>query len=540
MPIMVHNTLTRQKEPLQTLHLGKVGIYLCGPTVYSDCHIGHLMGPVVFDAVARWLHARGFQVRLVNNITDIDDKIIDAAAKQGVSWKDIAERYTAQYFGFLQRLKVTTITDHPRCTGYVDAMIAYIGDLVQTGKAYVVEDDGVYFAVADHPGYGKLTGRRLEDSEHGARIERSAALRHPGDFALWKHAKPGEPYWNSPWGRGRPGWHIECSVMATRLLGDTFDIHAGGDDLKFPHHENEIAQGEAHGGGYACCWMHNGLLQYEGVKIGKSDARMKDEAFKRQFQAQVLLDTYGASTIRYQLLQGHYRRPTEFGPGSLDAARTALGKLHRQLGALMAEPGAVDLVGLLARPLPPAVAAARDAFAAAMDDDFATGSAIAQLFTLSAEAKRLAGDEQRAALTMLRDLGRCIGLFQPGDEADTQAAASGGVQTIYGVGLNSQAIGIATLQMIDALHRLMTVVLDLRQHARAARDFATSDRIRAGLGAIGLVVKDGKDGATWELTNRNADARAGVADLLAVLRDAATQRGDAATAQRIQAALDGR
>jgi cysteinyl-tRNA synthetase len=355
-------------------------------------------------------------------------------------------------------------------------MIGYVQGLIAKDRAYVVDGDGVYYDVQKQSGYGKLSGRNLDDMKAGARIGRDSRLRHPADFALWKLAKPGEPCWPSPWGDGRPGWHIECSVMSTELLGPTFDIHAGGDDLKFPHHENEIAQGEAHGGEYAKCWMHNGLIQFEGVKVGKSDARMKDPAFRRQFDAAYLLDTHGAATVRFLLLQGHYRRPIDFAPKNLEAARTALGKLHRLLGPLLDQPGHADLGEVLKRRLPTAIAKSGDAFAAAMDHDFNTGAAIAVIFGIANEAKHLSGDDQQQALLLVRDLGRLIGLFQPGDGADTRSAAGD-----------------------DAtLGKVMELVLSLRQDARAKRDFATSDRIRDGLAAAGIVVKDGKDGATWE------------------------------------------
>lgn len=479
MPITIHNTLTRASAPFTPLQPGQVGMYLCGPTVYDDCHIGHLMGPVLFDAVARWFTVRGYHVRLVNNITDIDDKIINLSLKTGEPWLSITKRYTAQYLGYLQRLHVTTVTDHPKCSDYIPQMVAYISDLIATNRAYVAAD-GVYYDVQQQVGYGKLSGRKLGEMLAGARIERDAGLRHPADFALWKQAKPGEPSWDSPWGAGRPGWHIECSVMSNETLGATFDIHAGGDDLKFPHHENEIAQGEAHGGGYACCWMHNGLIQYDGRKIGKSDERMKDPAFSRQFKADYLLDTYGAATVRFLLLQGHYRRPNDFAPTALTAARTALGRMHQALGSLLTQPGEAQLAEVSARTLPATAARARDAFIAAMDDDFNTGAAIAQLFTLLAEAKKLGGAEQLAVLTLVRDLGRFIGLFAPGDAADT---ANAGAES----GSDDGTLG-----------KVMALVLQIRQQARANRDFATSDLIRDKLKDAGIAVKDAKDGATWE------------------------------------------
>ncbi|HYE07599.1 MAG TPA: cysteine--tRNA ligase [Planctomycetota bacterium] len=535
MAIALYNTLTRTVEPLAPLVPGQVGMYVCGLTPYDDCHIGHLMGPTLFDAVARWLRARGLRVRFVNNVTDIDDKIINRAAADGVPWQEIAERYTAQYNDLLARLNVTTITDRPRCTEYIPQMTAYIADLVARGRAYVAAD-GVYYDVQKQPGYGKLSGRKLDDMLAGARIDRDAQLRHPGDFALWKLAKPGEPSWASPWGAGRPGWHIECSVMASAILGREFDIHGGGDDLKFPHHENEIAQSEAHGEAYAHVWMHNGLVQYEGTKVGKSDPRMKEASFKNQFVAKLLIGEHGPATVRYLFLCGHYRRPIDFAPRNLTEKRTALAKLHRLLGGLMGEGGEPSLDEILARPLAADAAAARAAFVAAMDDDFNTAAAIAQLFTLVRIAGKQGEGEGRETLRALRDLGRIIGLFLAGDEtrmgedqhaAHGDAAVDGVIDLLVqerlqaraakdfagadrirdqlarlGVALSDKADGSAwqsPKRSADLLPALMALVLEMRQAARANRQFAASDRIRDALGRAGITVKDGKDGATWQV-----------------------------------------
>jgi len=511
--ITVYDTLSREKRPFSPLVPGQVGIYLCGPTVYDDCHIGHVAGPILFDAAARWLRARGLRVRLVNNITDIDDKIITRARDTGEPWQAITERYTAQYLGYLRALQVDTITDHPRCSDFIPQMVAYIGDLVARDRAYAVAGDGVYFDVQKQPGYGKLSGRRIEDQLAGSRIERDAGLRHPADFCLWKLAKPGEPSWDSPWGGGRPGWHIECSVMATALLGANFDIHAGGDDLKFPHHENEIAQAEAHSGCYANCWMHNGLLQYEGTKIGKSDPRMREADFRNQFRLDHLLSTYGAPTVRFLLLQGHYRRPSDFAPAQLAAQRTALARLHKLLGPALDEPGSRTLADLASDAAgEPILREAFDRFCAVMDDDFRTGDALAVLFHLADVARK--GDPTRAgALRLLRDLGRLLGLFMPGDGRATAGESVGS----------------------DArLAAAMGALLPLRQMVRAARDFTAADRIRARLGAVGIVIKDGKDGSDWEAAGGgDAPARlTAVVEVVMELVDGAHARGDTAAAER--------
>lgn len=475
MSIVIYNSLSRRKEALEPLTPGTVGMYVCGPTVYSDCHIGHLMGPILFDAIARWLSARGLAVRFVNNITDIDDKIIQRAQESGEPWQDITERYTNQYLSYLQRLRVTTVTDHPKATEHVDAIIAYIQGLVDDGMAYA-SDDGVYFEVSKKDGYGKLSGRKADDMRGGTRIERHSCLHHPGDFALWKAAKPGEPSWESPWGPGRPGWHIECSVMTNALLGPSFDIHGGGDDLKFPHHENEIAQGEAHGGSYARIWMHNGLIQYEGSKISKSDPRNADPAFAGQFKAQHLLDTYGPATVRFFFLQGHYRRPFDFAPQHLRAAGAALDRLLRQLGPLLEESDSRSLDELLAVDVDAEVAQRREAFCRAMDDDFNTGAALGHLFAMAALGKK--SDDSDTVLRLLRDLGRLLGLFHPGDQAagDQDSAPA------------------ADDELTPALLELL---LELRQQARANRDFAGADRIRDRLSELGITITDGPQGSSW-------------------------------------------
>ena len=474
MSIQIHDSLTRTTLDFTPLEPGKVSMYLCGPTVYDDCHVGHLMGPVVFDTIARWFQARGYQVRLVVNITDIDDKIISKAQKTGQAWDDISRHYTEQYFDFMRDLSVHTITDHPHCTHYVDEMVRFIGELIENGKAYAAED-GVYYRVQEQPDYGKLSGRRLEDMQSGARIEAQKGLEHPADFVLWKNAKEGEPSWPSPWGPGRPGWHIECSVMASELMGPKFDIHGGGDDLKFPHHENEIAQSEAHGDGFANIWMHHGLVQFGGRKIGKSDERMRDEDFAKQFNARYLLDTYGAPAVRFFLVRSPYRRPVDFEPSALDAARTGLVRLFRQLGDLMEEPQSGDLSEPLTREVPPALQKLRAEFTRAMDDDFNTGEAVAALFQIAQLANGQGGSEQQTSLRLMRDLGRIIGLFQPGDLTRVERAGMGG----------------DLAQAVEAL-------VERRTKARASKDFALADRLRDALAEAGISVLDGAGGTQFE------------------------------------------
>ncbi|MFT4543059.1 MAG: cysteinyl-tRNA synthetase [Planctomycetota bacterium] len=533
MTIQIHSTLTRTKAPLEPLQDGQVGMYLCGPTVYDDCHVGHLMGPVVFDTIARWMSARGLKVRFVNNITDIDDKIINRAASTGEDWKAIADRYTDQYLEFQRELGVTSVTDHPRCTDYVPQMVQFIQELIDVDRAYVAEN-GVYYDVQVQEGYGKLSGRKLEDMQAGARVEAVGGLRHPADFALWKFAKPGEPTWDSPWGAGRPGWHIECSVMSSSLLGGTFDIHGGGDDLKFPHHENEIAQSEAHGDDYARVWMHNGLIQYGGKKISKSDPRMKDENFSRQFQARCLIDTHGAPAVRFFLMRSPYRRPVDFEPSALAGARTGLLRLYRQLGAMIEEVPAIDLNEILLRKFDEDISARRARFCESMDDDFNTGEAVAELFAIASRARELDGEASERANELVRDLGRTLGLFQPGDLAllENKPAAEGALGSVLDALLTVRAdargrkdfatadgvrdaftdLEIGILDSADGsswelraaandelMDRTMQHAIALRALARERKDFPTSDAIRDRLQEAGVHLLDGADGSTWEM-----------------------------------------
>jgi len=487
-------------------------MYVCGPTVYSDCHVGHLMGPVVFDVVARWLLARGYEVRFVNNITDIDDKIIQRAQENGESWSAVAERYTEQYLEFLRELSVVTVTDHPRCSEYVPEMVAFISDLYEQDMAYQASD-GVYFDVARHEGYGKLSGRKLDDMLSGARIQASEGLRNPADFALWKNAKEGEPSWESPWGPGRPGWHIECSVMSSQLLGGAFDIHGGGDDLKFPHHENEIAQSEAHGDAYARHWMHNGLIQYEGRKISKSDPRMKDESFSQQFQARWLLDHFGASAVRFFLLRTPYGRPVDFGPEVLDGVQKGLVRVLTLLAPVLGEESERDLAAICAVPLSDNLDQARSSFCAAMDEDFNTGEAIAQLFTMARDLRDVPAADRGQGLEVLRDLGRLLGLFQLGDTG-LGRGKQGGDQVLLG-------------QVLDAL-------LAVRATAREARDFSTADGVRDLLVGQGVEVKDSDEGVGWALGAGQAPALEALLDGAMDLREAARERSDYAMADGIR------
>src|SRR6266446_7228840 len=321
MALRVYNTLTRQKEPFETVQRGKVGMYLCGPTVYKPSHVGHMVGPVIFDTVKRYLVYLGYQVTFVVNITDVDDKLIVQAQKQHTTVPELAERVTADYCRNLEILNVTGIDHMPRATQYITEITRLIQGLIDKGFAYPADGD-VYFDVTRDADYGKLCHRDPEQLEAGARIEVSEKKRNPGDFALWKAAKPGEPQWDSPWGPGRPGWHIECSAMSMKLLGKTLDIHGGGLDLQFPHHENELAQSESYNGvTFVRYWMHNGLMKTGSEKMSKSKGN--------EIVVAEMLKRHEAETLRFFLLATHYRRPIDFSEDRLEEIRRGLEGFYR-------------------------------------------------------------------------------------------------------------------------------------------------------------------------------------------------------------------
>ena len=398
MPLRLYNTLTQAKEPFQTVQVGKVGMYVCGPTVYSNSHVGHMVGPVIFDTIKRYLVYLGYEVTWVVNITDVDDKLILQAEKDGTTVKELADRVTEDYLHCLKALGVDGIDHMPKATEHIAEIVAMTQSLIDKGFAYASAGD-VYFDVTKAPEYGKLSHRDPEALQAGARIEPSSVKRHPGDFALWKGSKPGEPAWDSPWGPGRPGWHIECSAMSMKLLGEHFDIHGGGLDLVFPHHENEVVQSESYSGKpFASYWLHNGLLTKAGKKISKSDPGtvilMGD-----------LLRDHDPDTLRCLFLSSHYRRPIDYGPGRLDELARGLEafwSLFERFERLTGESffaleaptrprrlRRAPITGLLGE-----VAEHRDRFLEAMDDDFNTGGALGELYELVRALNRFADAEQ--------------------------------------------------------------------------------------------------------------------------------------------------
>jgi cysteinyl-tRNA synthetase len=512
--IRLYNTLSRTKEPLEPVRPGKVGIYLCGPTVYKPSHIGHMVGPVIFDAIKRYLVYSGYEVTLVVNITDVDDKLIAESAARGISMAQLASEMTADYMRNIQALGVDTIDHFPRCTDNIGEIIEFVGTLVQRGFAYQSDGD-VYFDVGKDPDYGKLSGRQVEamQGEGGATAERKHTA---ADFALWKGAKPGEPSWPSPWGPGRPGWHIECSAMSRRLLGRTFDIHGGGLDLVFPHHENEIAQSEsAHAQPMAKYWLHNGLMQASGEagKVGGRSARPEAGDLDAQQAGKIskskgsepfreLLRQFAPETIRFFLLATHYRRPIDYSLERLHETEAALENFYRFFKRYERVTGerfwAIELPRIRGRgdfdpggdPLLAEAAQRRNRFLDAMDDDFNTGGAIGDLFELLRRLNKFIDQENlekpqersaarlaslRRGTMVLGELASVLGLFrQPPEEARPAAD-------------NELAAG------------LMRLLIDLRAEARKKKDFATADRIRNGLTELHVVLEDRPGGTEWSV-----------------------------------------
>jgi len=507
-PIEIYSTLTRTKKPLVTVKPGHVGMYLCGPTVYKPSHIGHMVGPVIFDTVKRHLAYSGWSVTWVVNVTDVDDKIIAESTARGTTMAKLAAEMTADYLENLAALGVTGIDEMPKATEHIGTIVAFIEGLIAKGYAYASDGD-VYFDVTKDSDYGKLTNRSVEQTqgEGGSTAERK---RSAADFALWKKAKAGEPAWDSPWGPGRPGWHIECSAMSKAILGPHFDIHGGGLDLVFPHHENEIAQSESlHDCPMATYWMHNGLMQAGGA-AGKVGGRPRGEAGSADDAAaqaatkiskstgaepfKNLLARHDARAIRMLLLSTHYRSPIHFGEEPLGESARALEAFDRLFAryqrvagkSFYALPGRDRRAGDAAASAAGAdVQALRQKFLAAMDDDFNTAIAIATLFDFvrvankfidqhSLETQKPAAELARldAMMLVLRELTGVLGLF-----------------------LTEPAVGGAADDGLVA--KLMDLVIEIRANARKAKDFATADLVRTKLTEAGIVLEDRPDGTGW-------------------------------------------
>ncbi len=454
--LKIYNTLTRQKEEFKPIHPGKVGMYVCGVTIYDHCHIGHGRTFVAFDVVARYLRYSGYQLNYVRNVTDVDDKIIKRAAETGVTCDDLTERLIGDMHADFDALGMVRPDVEPRATQHIGEIIELVQSLLDKEHAYVADNGDVMFIVDSYADYGKLSGQDLEQLQAGARVDVVDAKRNPLDFVLWKMSKPGEPTWDSPWGPGRPGWHIECSAMNSKHLGNHFDIHGGGSDLQFPHHENEIAQSCcAHGGDYVNTWMHSGMVMVDKEKMSKSLGNF--------FTIRDVLAHYDAETVRYFLMSGHYRSQLNYSEDNLKQARAALERMYTAL-----------------RDLPAVAAAGGDEqvarFKEAMDDDFNTPEAYSALFDLVREINRQKGEDINVAAGLgarLRELGAVLGILQQdpdaflkGDEADEEVAE---------------------------IERLISE----RNQARADKNWAAADAARNRLTEMGIVLEDSAGKTSW-------------------------------------------
>lgn len=457
--LQIYNSLSRKKEPFTPLDKNHVRMYVCGMTVYDYCHIGHARTVTAFDVVARYLRARGYDLTYVRNVTDVDDKIIRRATDNGEDFMVLTGRMIAAMQEDFQRLGNLPPDHEPKATEFVPGMVEMIEQLIEKGLAYAPGNGDVYYRVHKFAEYGKLSGKILDELEAGARIEVEESKEDPLDFVLWKSAKPGEPSWPSPWGDGRPGWHIECSVMAKCCLGDTFDIHGGGSDLKFPHHENEIAQSEAcNGVKFVNTWMHSGAIRIDNVKMSKSLGNF--------FTIREVLDKYDEEVVRYFMISSHYRSPINYSEDSLKEAGVRLERLYTALKGL-------DLTGV-------AISENNEfeqRFFKVMDDDFNTAEALAVLFELVRHLNTVRAQDEVAALplaALLVKLGGILGILQRNPEAFLKSGT-------------------------DVDEAWIEEMIQKRKDAKKNRDFAGADGIRDELAAQGIILQDGREGTTWRI-----------------------------------------
>lgn len=477
--LRVYNTLTKQKEAFVPLEEGKVSMYVCGVTPYNHPHIGNARPFVTWDVIKRYLRKCGYKVKHVQNFTDVDDKIIRAANKEGVTWAEISERYIAAYFEVMDRLQVERADVYPKVSDHMADILAMIETLVAKGYAYPLDGD-VYYSVEKFDGYGKLSGRRLEDMQAGARVDVDERKRHPMDFALWKAAKPGEPFWESPWGKGRPGWHIECSAMSLKYLGETFDFHGGGSDLIFPHHENEIAQSQA------CCgdahsfvryWLHNGFITINEEKMSKS--------LNNFFTVQDILQQYPAEVLRFFLVATHYRSPLDFSDARLAEATRSLERLKTALRNCLELAGRSDGARSEAsRSLAIFAENARKDFYEAMDDDFNTALALGSMFAL---AKEINGYYHAVTTEKVAHAA-----------ADFEIARAAYADMAEILGILRDVGAPAQTQDASTVEALMKIIIDLRQAARQAKNWAVADQIRDALKDAGITLEDSPAGVRWK------------------------------------------
>ncbi|MCL1905491.1 MAG: cysteine--tRNA ligase [Clostridiales bacterium] len=461
----LYNSKSRQKEDLIPIQEGQVGMYCCGPTVYNYIHLGNARPLAVFDTIRRYLLWRGFKVVYVQNFTDVDDKIIRRAAEEGLDMESVTKKYIAAYFEDTKALNVLPADVHPRVSSHIPEIISMIKVIIAKGHAYEAAGD-VYFDVRSFPAYGELSGRDIDDMRSGARVLPGEAKRDPLDFALWKAAKPNEPAWDSPWGSGRPGWHIECSAMSCKYLGAEFDIHGGGADLIFPHHENEIAQSRAAtGADFARYWLHNGFITVDQEKMSKSLGNF--------FLLREILAKFPGDVVRFYLLSTHYRSPIDFADDKLAVAAKSLERIRNSL-RLLEEAKARAMQG--AARLESCIEAAREGFIAAMDDDFNTALAISTIFTFCHELNSYLNGEEapapadiEAAEQLFADFEAVLGMIKPPEKE------TGGLE-----------------------EPLLELLLKVRELSRAKKDWAAADAIRDGLKELGITIEDTPQGARWK------------------------------------------
>lgn len=460
----IYNTLTRRKEELKTITPGEVKIYACGPTVYNYIHIGNSRPLCVFDTLRRYLEYRGYKVNFVQNFTDIDDKIIKKAIEENSDYKTVSEKYIKEFWTDAKGLNFREATVHPKATENIDEIINIITTLVEKGYAYPVENGDVYFSPKKFPGYGKLSHQPLEELEAGARINIGELKREPMDFALWKGAKPGEPYWESPWGKGRPGWHIECSAMVHRFLGNTIDIHCGGQDLIFPHHENEIAQSECcNGVPFSHYWMHNGYINVDNVKMSKSLGNF--------FTVRDVAEKYGYEPIRYLMISSQYRSPINYSVDIIEQCKASLQRLYTCRNNLdFALENATDIVPENAEEIKKQLDSRREQFIEAMDDDLNTADGISAVFELVKDINVNVIDSKSAELIKY-----AINLF---DEL-------------------TNVLGLVYNRDTGSLDEEVEKLIEARQNARKEKNWAEADRIRDELKSQGIVLEDTPQGVKW-------------------------------------------
>lgn len=461
----IFNTLTRQKEELKTLVPNELKVYACGPTVYNFIHIGNARPLCVFDTFRRYMEYRGYKVNFVQNFTDIDDKIIRRANEEGTDYKTVSEKYIEEFWTDAKGMNVREATTHPKATENIDEIINIVSTLIEKGYAYAVDNGDVYFSPKKFNEYGKLSHQPLEDLEAGARISVEEVKHEPMDFALWKSAKPGEPYWESPWGHGRPGWHIECSAMVRRYLGETIDIHCGGQDLVFPHHENEIAQSECcNGVPFANYWMHNGFISVDNVKMSKSLGNF--------FTVRDVANEYGYEPIRYFLISSHYRSPINYSVDIIEQCKASLVRLYNCRESLdFALKNAVDTVPSNSDAIKATLDGRRDQFIKVMDDDLNTADAISAVFEL------------------VKDINTSVITDEPSKELVEYATKL--FDELTGV------LGLVYNRKTENLDDEIEKLIEARTQARKDRNWAEADRIRDELKAQGIVLEDTPQGVKW-------------------------------------------